>query len=332
VSIPVEFLVTHRTIMWDDHAQEVTIYHIELEAHDVLLANGAPAESYRDDGNRWLFQNANSGWGLPPREPCAPVLTGGPMVDTIWQRLLKRAGPRQSLPLTDDADLHLSLDGRRLDAAERVGDVYVFQLPVVPSALNVLSHAASPEELGLARDPRVLGVALRRLVARKGTRLRVIEAKDEQLTRGFHAFEADNGFRWTDGDAAIPAGLYAGLTAPLEMVPQGRRHDPLSRGWPSAGPGVRTMPSDAIPTAPGGSQDSELTTQNSAGQDSASCTGQHNRASVRIKAPTEEIPRAMSRPRSRSRRATLPAMITKPTNREDEIWDRKHSGRPRTFC
>ena len=24
--------------------------------HDVLLANGAPAESYRDDGNRWLFQ------------------------------------------------------------------------------------------------------------------------------------------------------------------------------------------------------------------------------------------------------------------------------------
>jgi len=261
VLIPVEFLVNHRTILWDDHAQEVTIYHIELEAHDVLLANGAPAESYRDDGNRWLFQNANSGWGLPPREPCAPVLTGGPMVDTIWQRLLKRAGPRQSLPLTDDADLHLSLDGRRLDAAERVGDVYVFQLPVVPSALNVVSHAASPEELGLARDPRVLGVALRRLVARKGTRLRVIEAKDEQLTRGFHAFEADNGFRWTDGDAAIPAGLYAGLTAPLEMVLQGRRHDPLSRGWPSAGPGVRTMPSDAIPTAPGRSQDSELTTQ-----------------------------------------------------------------------
>jgi hypothetical protein len=261
VLIPVEFLVNHRTILWDDHAQEVTIYHIELEAHDVLLANGAPAESYRDDGNRWLFQNANSGWGLPPREPCAPVLTGDPMVDTIWQRLLKRAGPRQSLPLTDDADLHLSLDGRRLDAAERVGDVYVFQLPVVPSALNVVSHAASPEELGLARDPRVLGVALRRLVARKGTRLRVIEAKDEQLTRGFHAFEADNGFRWTDGDAAIPAGLYAGLTAPLEMVLQGRRHDPLSRGWPSAGPGVRTMPSDAIPTAPGRSQDSELTTQ-----------------------------------------------------------------------
>jgi hypothetical protein len=52
VLIPVEFLVNHRTILWDDRAQEVEIYHVELESHDVLIANGAPAESYRDDGNR----------------------------------------------------------------------------------------------------------------------------------------------------------------------------------------------------------------------------------------------------------------------------------------
>ncbi len=72
VLIPVEFLVNHRSIVWDDHAQEVSIYHVELDSHDVLIANGAPAESYRDDGNRWLFQNANSGWELPAQPPCAP--------------------------------------------------------------------------------------------------------------------------------------------------------------------------------------------------------------------------------------------------------------------
>ena len=92
VLIPVEFLVNHRTILWDDRAQEVEIYHVELESHDVLIANGAPAESYRDDGNRWLFQNANAGWDLPPQEPYAPVLTGGPVVDAVWRRLLDRAG------------------------------------------------------------------------------------------------------------------------------------------------------------------------------------------------------------------------------------------------
>jgi hypothetical protein len=78
VLIPVEFLVNHRSILWDDRAQEVTVYHIELETHDVLLANDAPAESYRDDGNRWLFHNANPGWTIPPQPPCAPLLTGDP--------------------------------------------------------------------------------------------------------------------------------------------------------------------------------------------------------------------------------------------------------------
>ncbi len=75
--IPVEELVNHRSILWDDRAQEVTVYHIELETHDVLLADGAPAESYRDDGNRWLFRNGNTGWGLPPAPPCAAGTDGG---------------------------------------------------------------------------------------------------------------------------------------------------------------------------------------------------------------------------------------------------------------
>ncbi len=79
----------------------------------MLLANGAPAESYRDDGNRWLFHNANTGWDQPAKAPCAPVLTGGPVVDAVWQRLLERSGPRPGLPLTDDPDVHLLVDGVR---------------------------------------------------------------------------------------------------------------------------------------------------------------------------------------------------------------------------
>jgi len=81
VLIPVEFLVNHRSILWDDRAQEVQIYHIELETHDVLIADGAPAESYRDDGNRWLFRSANSGWTDGNAELRAALFAGfdGPM-------------------------------------------------------------------------------------------------------------------------------------------------------------------------------------------------------------------------------------------------------------
>jgi hypothetical protein len=220
VLIPVEFLVNHRTILWDDMAREVVLYHVELETHDVLLANGAPAESYRDDGNRWLFRNANSGWDLPAKPPCAPVLTGGELVDAAWLRLLRRAGPRPVLPLTDDPDLHLLVDGRRMEAVSRTGAFHVFRVAGRPDAIRIASRAAAPQELGLTRDPRCLGVALRRIIIRQGAQSRVTEADDPVLAAGFHAFEAANGCRWTDGDAVLPPSLFDRFDGWWEVVLQ----------------------------------------------------------------------------------------------------------------
>jgi len=216
--IPVEFLVNHRSILWDDRAQEVAIYHIELEGHDVLVAEGAPAESYRDDGNRWLFQNANAAWSSPPQGPCAPVVTGGPVVDAVWRRLLDRAGSRPGLPLTDDPDLHILADGYRFDAPRQSGGVYVFRLPKIPSSLRIVSRSAVPAELGVARDPRQLGVALKRIVVRRGTQFLIIEAEDDRLEEGFHAYEPTEGFRWTDGEAVIPAAIIDAFEGPQELV------------------------------------------------------------------------------------------------------------------
>jgi hypothetical protein len=218
VLIPVEFLVNHRSILWDDQAQEVELYHIELEAHDLLIANGIPAESYRDDGNRWLFQNASGTWDLPPKPPCAPVLTGGAIVDAIWRRLLEQGGPRPSVPLTGDPDLHLLVDGVRLDAGVQTGDFHVFDLPGAPAEARLMSRAAVPQELGLARDPRCLGVAVRRVVVRQGVRFQKFEAVDRRLAEGFHAFEAHEGFRWTDGDAVLPIEMFAGLAGSIQVV------------------------------------------------------------------------------------------------------------------
>jgi hypothetical protein len=218
VLIPVEFLVNHRSILWDDRAQEVTVYHLELDVHDVLIADGAPAESYRDDGNRWLFQNANSGWDQPAKAPCAPVLTGGDVVDAVWQRLLDRTGPRPHIPLTDEPDLHLLVDGRRLDAMHRDDGTYVFSLCAPPDDVRIASRSVVPQELGLARDARSLGVALRKIIVRQGTKFRIAKANDARLACGFHYFEEANDFVWTDGDASSPAELLAGFSGALEIV------------------------------------------------------------------------------------------------------------------
>jgi Ca2+-binding RTX toxin-like protein len=217
VLIPVEFLVNHRSIMWDDRAQEVALYHVELQAHDVLIANGAPAESYRDDGNRWLFQNANSVWGMPPKPPRAPLLTTGRTVDAAWRRLLDRAGPRPGLPLTDDADLHLEVDGKRVEAASRKGEVVTFRLMRRPESVRIVSRAAAPDQLGIARDPRELGVALRRLALTLGRTSVLIEAADERLTDGFYGFETADAIRWTNGDAAIPAELFDDVDGAVQI-------------------------------------------------------------------------------------------------------------------
>ncbi len=220
VLIPVEELVNNRTILWDDRGQEVTIYHVELATHDVLIADGAPAESYRDDGNRWLFQNADSGWGLAAQTPCAPLLNSGRRVDHIWQRLLRRAGELPGVMLTDDPELHLVVDGARVDAIARDGQFHRFALLPGTSQVRLCSRSTVPQLLGLARDPRTLGVAVQRVLARQGMAVRALDAADARLSDGFHAFEPADQIRWSDGNAAIPAELFDGFTGTLELVVQ----------------------------------------------------------------------------------------------------------------
>lgn len=54
VLIPVKLLVNGDTIRQEQTAA-ITYYHVELERHDVLLAEGMPAESFLDTGNRAAF-------------------------------------------------------------------------------------------------------------------------------------------------------------------------------------------------------------------------------------------------------------------------------------
>lgn len=60
VVINASALVNGTTIDWlpmNELPDEVTYYHIETEAHDVILANGAPAETFIDVAGRQAFDN-----------------------------------------------------------------------------------------------------------------------------------------------------------------------------------------------------------------------------------------------------------------------------------
>jgi hypothetical protein len=59
-----------------------------------------------------------------------------------WRRLLDRAGRRALPPLTDDPDLHLLVEGTRVDAEEQQGAVYLFRLPSRPTSVVIASRDA----------------------------------------------------------------------------------------------------------------------------------------------------------------------------------------------
>ncbi len=89
--IPARCLVNGSTIV-HDHVARVDYVHVELDSHDILLAEGAPSESFMDDDSRAVFHNAAEFASLYPHAPapsgyCAPRVESGSALEAIRHRL-----------------------------------------------------------------------------------------------------------------------------------------------------------------------------------------------------------------------------------------------------
>jgi hypothetical protein len=78
-----------------DHAFTTAVY-----SHDVLIAEGALAETYSEDGNRLLFHNATEYRMLYPDDDaqparyCAPRLAEGELVERVRTQIARRVRMR----------------------------------------------------------------------------------------------------------------------------------------------------------------------------------------------------------------------------------------------
>jgi hypothetical protein len=98
VLIPVRCLLNGTTIA-QEPATEITYHHVELQRHGVLLAEGLPAESFLDTGNRGAFANGGAVVHMHPDFPlrtwdgsaCAPLIVAGPALQAVRAQLLQRA-------------------------------------------------------------------------------------------------------------------------------------------------------------------------------------------------------------------------------------------------
>ncbi|HUW79980.1 MAG TPA: Hint domain-containing protein, partial [Acidocella sp.] len=60
VLVPAKELLNWTSIRQDITATRVTYYHVELARHDIIFAEGMPAETYLDTGHRGVFDNAEA--------------------------------------------------------------------------------------------------------------------------------------------------------------------------------------------------------------------------------------------------------------------------------
>ncbi len=205
--IPIRHLLNDATVM-QHPVEQITYWHVELPEHDVLLAEGLPAESYLDTGNRDSFAGRGAVVRLAPRgadharkiwdeRGCAKRLLDDVALAPVRRRLREHAriaGWRES----GDAALELRAGGGALACAWD-GIAATATVPAGASSLRLLTRAAVPSRLeGGSTDGRRLGVAVTR-IRLEG---RDVALDDARLNQGWHRMEG--GWRWTDGDATIP--------------------------------------------------------------------------------------------------------------------------------
>jgi len=228
--LPIRALVNGVSVAQVPH-DTVEYWHVELDAHDVLYAEGLPSESYLDCGNRGAFENGGAFIEAHPdfapkhwRETCLPLFEGGPAVTAARRHLFARLA-EQGHEIVEDADVHLLADGRRIEPMWLNAGKLAFVAPQGCQTLLLQSDTFIPAHTCLGNvDPRELGICVKRLHIDGDD----VVLDDARLESGnWRACEVDEtgvARRWTCGSSRLPAG------ARIVMVELGGRGYYLRRG------------------------------------------------------------------------------------------------------
>jgi hypothetical protein len=98
VLIEAKDLINGRSIVQAERVESLEYFHIELDTHDVIFAEGALSETFIDDDSRGMFHNAHEFHvlypepGTAPAQYCAPRLAEGFEVAAVRRRIALRAG------------------------------------------------------------------------------------------------------------------------------------------------------------------------------------------------------------------------------------------------
>jgi hypothetical protein len=192
----------------------VEYWHVELDAHDVILAEGLAAESYLDTGNRTAFTGGGAYLEAHPdfapkhwTATCLPLVMDGEPIRRAKAGLLARVA-RWGYGIVEDADLHILADRRRIEPTWLSSQQASFRLPASCERIELRCRGFIPAQVHAASaDPRELGICVERLHVDDRE---VALADPQAFPDGWHAFERNEHgrqWRWTRPGARLPAGI-----------------------------------------------------------------------------------------------------------------------------
>lgn len=218
VLIPVRYLINGATIV-QEQTGRVVYWHVELDRHDVLLAEGLPCESYLDTGNRSAFVNGGAAVQWHPdfalrawqAQGCAPLVREGAELEAARSWLLDCAG-NLGHTLTGDPDLTVLAGGRAL-RPDFDGRCFGLRLPPGTQTIHLASRVWTPAHTRPDEtDTRLLGVAIARLWIGG----RQVSLDSPGLSDGWHPPEPE--WRWTNGSATLAVAGAPSLAFELAMT------------------------------------------------------------------------------------------------------------------
>ena len=199
-----------------DPVDRVTYFHVELETHDILLAENLPAESLLDSQPRHQFDGTVT--ALHPvfdtqsdtyrTHGILPLTEAPKQVRTIWQRLATRAASRDASATTNDPCLTVNTEGKQLTSPRQGCGWHRFNLPPRTRSVELHSRTARPSDYApWTGDRRRLGVAV------SAIRIAGHTLNLETLHQGWHPVERleEQLWRWTNGAALIELPAHDGV-------------------------------------------------------------------------------------------------------------------------
>ncbi|WP_336947552.1 Hint domain-containing protein [Asaia sp. HN010] len=215
--IPARMLVNGKSISYDKSFSSYTYYHLHIDEHSIVEADGLRTESYLATTDHDIDSSVpKKTWA----DAAAPLDTSREFAQHWWSLVNERcgAGNRETTITTNPALVVSTDDGTTIYPLRSKNGVFVYNIPNGIKQLRVISKTSRMNDVvgPFFDDRRSLGILVSDITIYSPTHVYSIDLNLlEQINDGWLGGDEQSGY-WTNGNALLPIPeLGPGMDIPL---------------------------------------------------------------------------------------------------------------------